>query len=687
MHNARFAERTPFLGQVDIVPHTGDRALREWAQDVSETGMFVRTRQPFAVGDSVSLRFDHADDEVHIRAAEVIWVRRSDHVGDGSAPGIGVRFVSVDAAARAALRRLAVRSRPPRDRRSVVEHTGDMLAAPAGPPLSGLGSGVPRLSKISLPPDDPTLSSESRVFDGIPAAPRAVTFGPAAADEVRRRAAASTQPTTAPTSAPTSATTAAPTRAAASSTQATTRPITPPTTRAPTAAPTTASIRPAAAPVDDDPFAGWTFRRDDGASGGDADDDAADGANAAAHGNASDIPTAVAAAAMGLNLRFDDDAPGSMLIENPSILESTTVPPAPVTLPPRRDDDPLEGFALGALPPATHRAFDDGVIAVRHLPVATVRRTTERAARRPGGLSLRTAAAFLVAGCCAGALVGLLQRPPDDDALPARPREAAARLPPIALPPATTAPATTAPATTAPATTAPATTAPATTAPATTATTTATPATPAATDTTMPATPSPPTWAAVGTDDDGEPPAATAAATTTTTRAAVDAAAADTAAPAGGAVVATAAPTTAATTTAATTTAATTTAATTTAATTTAEGTTTATAGKPKKKDGSRVRRGPVTAAPGRVEVALPRAGRVQRAFALASPARVVVDLKGSDVPEGPLVVDGGGTREVRFGRPARKVDRVVVVLDGEQKPGDPHARVVGNRVVVTWRL
>jgi hypothetical protein len=388
---------------------------------------------------------------------------------------------------------------------------------------------------------------------------------------------------------------------------------------------------------------------------------------------------------MGLNLRFDDDAPGSLLIENPSILESTTVPPAPVTQPPRRDDDPLEGFALGALPPATHRAFDDGVIAVRHLPVATVRRTTERAARRPGGLSLRTAAAFLVAGCCAGALVGLLQRPPEDDVRPGPSREAAVRLPPIALPPSTTAPSTTAPSTTA--------------------TTTATPAATAAAApaTTMPTTPTPPTMAVVGTDNDGEPPAATAVPTTPTTQAATDAVPVDAPSAAAGAVVATAAlttgaaPTTAektpaesatdAPTTATSATTAATTAATTTTAATVTDATTIATAGKQKKKDGGRVRRGPVTAAPGRVEVSLPRAGRVQRAFALASPARVVVDLKGSDVPEGPLVVDAGGTREVRFGRPARKVDRVVVVLDGEQKPGEPHARVVGNRVVVTWRL
>jgi hypothetical protein len=93
-----------------------------------------------------------------------------------------------------------------------------------------------------------------------------------------------------------------------------------------------------------------------------------------------------------------------------------------------------------------------------------------------------------------------------------------------------------------------------------------------------------------------------------------------------------------------------------------------------------------VRASRGRVEVTLPRAGKVKRAFALSEPARVVVDLKGSEVPSAPLPVDAAGTREVRFGHPDKGVDRVVVVLDSERKPGNPRARIVGDRVVVTWR-
>ena len=95
MHNARLAERSSFLGQVDVVPRASDHAMRVWCHDVSETGMFLQTTEPFRTGETVSLRFDVDQQEVHVRAAEVVWVRSFEPISlDGKEPGVGLRFIS-----------------------------------------------------------------------------------------------------------------------------------------------------------------------------------------------------------------------------------------------------------------------------------------------------------------------------------------------------------------------------------------------------------------------------------------------------------------------------------------------------------------------------------------------------------------------------------------------------------------
>src|SRR4051794_30129796 len=106
MPNARLSERAPFFAEVDVVAAGLPAPRRVWGSDVSETGMFLQTTQPFRIGDRVSLRFDVAEREVHVRAAEVMWVRPFEPINvDGKLPGIGLKFVAVDPPARAALRR------------------------------------------------------------------------------------------------------------------------------------------------------------------------------------------------------------------------------------------------------------------------------------------------------------------------------------------------------------------------------------------------------------------------------------------------------------------------------------------------------------------------------------------------------------------------------------------------------
>lgn len=166
MSNARLSERAPFFAEVDVVAAGIPAPRRVWGTDVSESGMFLQTTQPFRVGDRLSLRFDVDKDEVHVRAAEVMWVRPFEPINvDGKQPGIGLKFVAIDPNARAALRKLIA----PTVSDTQPETAAISLAPFSQPPLD-----------ISLPEDEPfCLPDEVRVFKQTRPSP--VTIGPKSA--------------------------------------------------------------------------------------------------------------------------------------------------------------------------------------------------------------------------------------------------------------------------------------------------------------------------------------------------------------------------------------------------------------------------------------------------------------------------------------------------------------------------
>jgi hypothetical protein len=100
---------------------------------------------------------------------------------------------------------------------------------------------------------------------------------------------------------------------------------------------------------------------------------------------------------------------------------------------------------------------------------------------------------------------------------------------------------------------------------------------------------------------------------------------------------------------------------------------------KPTKK-------APLLARPGRLEVDLPDGGRVKKVFALASPARVVIDLEQARLPQSTVSVDDGGTRELRFGKREDGTQRVVIVLGTDDKPDTVDARLEGDRLIASWK-
>ena len=70
-----------------------DQFIERYAVDVSRGGIFIRTREPLAVGTRLKLEFQ-LQDSAPLLAGEgtVVWIREHDQTRDNVTPGMGVRF-------------------------------------------------------------------------------------------------------------------------------------------------------------------------------------------------------------------------------------------------------------------------------------------------------------------------------------------------------------------------------------------------------------------------------------------------------------------------------------------------------------------------------------------------------------------------------------------------------------------
>ena len=71
--------------------------LSACAGDISETGMFIRTAEPYEAGEVISLRFDAGKERIVQGTARVVRVAVGSGPGEA---GIGVEFVDLDEVSR-----------------------------------------------------------------------------------------------------------------------------------------------------------------------------------------------------------------------------------------------------------------------------------------------------------------------------------------------------------------------------------------------------------------------------------------------------------------------------------------------------------------------------------------------------------------------------------------------------------
>src|SRR5262245_11046209 len=149
-----------------------DQFIERYAADVSRGGIFIRTREPLAVG--TQLRFDfQLQDAGPLLAGEgtVVWIRENDPNRAGVTPGMGVRFDKLTAASQPTLERiLAEKARREQE------------GAPAKPP-GGLAVRRPSSTFSAL---DPAAQRAAQSAGAAAAPPRVGGLSPLGASAAPR---------------------------------------------------------------------------------------------------------------------------------------------------------------------------------------------------------------------------------------------------------------------------------------------------------------------------------------------------------------------------------------------------------------------------------------------------------------------------------------------------------------------
>nr|HEX4312585.1 TIGR02266 family protein [Kofleriaceae bacterium] len=91
--NTRNTKRTPVTLKIKFKSETLEQFIERYAVDVSQGGIFIRTKDPLAVGTQMKFEFQLKDASPLIAGeGTVVWTRENDPSRPAIAPGMGVRF-------------------------------------------------------------------------------------------------------------------------------------------------------------------------------------------------------------------------------------------------------------------------------------------------------------------------------------------------------------------------------------------------------------------------------------------------------------------------------------------------------------------------------------------------------------------------------------------------------------------
>lgn len=98
--------------EFEVTAHSENNFYQGLSENLSDGGLFFETYQSHRIGDRLDVRFTLPGSDVAIEAGvEVRWLRPHNPLSDTPA-GIGVRFISLDPAARAEIERFTRKRNP-----------------------------------------------------------------------------------------------------------------------------------------------------------------------------------------------------------------------------------------------------------------------------------------------------------------------------------------------------------------------------------------------------------------------------------------------------------------------------------------------------------------------------------------------------------------------------------------------
>jgi uncharacterized protein (TIGR02266 family) len=158
--NTRQGKRTPVTLKIKFKSETLEQFIERYAVDVSQGGIFIRTKEPLAVGTQMKFEFQLRDASPLIAGeGTVVWTRENDPSRPAIAPGMGVRFDRLADGSQGILERILAEKAKQAPQRPVADTTKPPLftdtptrVAPAPMQEALLGKDDSRSRRVS---DDP----------------------------------------------------------------------------------------------------------------------------------------------------------------------------------------------------------------------------------------------------------------------------------------------------------------------------------------------------------------------------------------------------------------------------------------------------------------------------------------------------------------------------------------------------
>ncbi|MEJ7597465.1 MAG: TIGR02266 family protein [Kofleriaceae bacterium] len=120
--NTRQGKRTPVTLKIKFKSETLEQFIERYAVDVSQGGIFIRTKEPLAVGTQMRFEFQLRDASPLIGGeGTVVWTRENDPSRPAIAPGMGVRFDRLAEGSQTVLERILAEKAKQAPQRSTSE--------------------------------------------------------------------------------------------------------------------------------------------------------------------------------------------------------------------------------------------------------------------------------------------------------------------------------------------------------------------------------------------------------------------------------------------------------------------------------------------------------------------------------------------------------------------------------------